>query len=102
MKTKPRIQPVHPGDVLREELAERGISMNRLARDIRVPMSRVSLVVHGKRGITADTAVRLALYFGTSPELWLHLQTTYELALVRLDSAAKIKREVIPASQHAA
>lgn len=102
MKTKPRIQPVHPGDILREELAERGISMNQLARDIRVPMSRVSLVVHGKRGITADTAVRLALYFGTSPELWLNLQTTYELALVRLDSADKIKREVIPASQHAA
>jgi len=67
MKRRPRIQPVHPGDILREELAERGISMNQLARDIRVPLSRVSLVVHGKRGITADTAMRLALYFGTSP-----------------------------------
>ena len=97
MKTKPRIQPVHPGDFLREELAERGISMNQMARDIRIPMSRVSLIVNGKRGITADTALRLALYFGTSPELWLNLQTAYDLAVARLESAEKIEREVIPA-----
>lgn len=97
MKAKSRIQPVHPGDFLREELAERGISMNQMARDIRIPMSRVSLIVNGKRGITADTALRLALYFGTSPELWLNLQTAYDLAVVRLESAEKIEREVIPA-----
>jgi addiction module HigA family antidote len=101
MKAKSRIQPVHPGDFLREELAERGISMNQLARDIRIPMSRVSLIVNGRRGITADTALRLGLYFGTSPELWLNLQNTYDLAIVRLGSAEKIAREVIPASQHA-
>ena len=65
MKAKSRIQPIHPGDFLREELAERGISMNQLARDIRIPMSRVSLIVNGRRGITADTALRLGLYFGT-------------------------------------
>lgn len=101
MKAKSRIQPVHPGDFLREELAERDISMNQLARDIRIPMSRVSLIVNGRRGITADTALRLGLYFGTSPELWLNLQNTYDLAIVRLESADKIAREVIPASQHA-
>jgi antitoxin HigA-1 len=101
MKAKSRIQPIHPGDSLREELAERGISMNQLARDIRIPMSRVSLIVNGRRGITADTALRLGLYFGTSPELWLNLQNTYDLAIVRLESADKIAREVIPASQHA-
>ena len=101
MKAKARIQPIHPGDFLREELAERGISMNQLARDIRIPMSRVSLIVNGRRGITADTALRLGLYFGTSPELWLNLQNTYDLAVIRLESADKIAREVIPASQHA-
>ena len=102
MKTKSRIQPVHPGDFLREELAERGISMNQVARDIRIPMSRVSLIVNGKRGITADTALRLALYFGTSPELWLNLQNTYDLAVARLSSADKIAREVIPAGRFSA
>ncbi len=98
MKSKSRIQPVHPGDFLREELAERGISMNRVARDIRIPMSRVSLIVNGKRGITADTALRLGLYFGTSPELWLNLQNTYDLAVARLSLSNKLAREVIPAS----
>jgi addiction module HigA family antidote len=102
VKTKSRIQPVHPGDFLREELAERGISMNQVARDIRIPMSRVSLIVNGKRGITADTALRLALYFGTSPELWLNLQNTYDLAVARLSSADKIAREVIPAGRFSA
>jgi antitoxin HigA-1 len=99
MKTKSRIKPVHPGDFLREELTERGISMNQVARDIRIPMSRVSLIVNGKRGITADTALRLAVYFGTSPELWLNLQKTYDLAVARMSSADKIEREVIPASR---
>ena len=101
MKAKSRIQPIHPGDFLREELAVRSISMNQLARDIRIPMSRVSLIVNGRRGITADTALRLGLYFGTSPQLWLNLQNTYDLAMARIESADKIAREVIPASQHA-
>src|SRR5258706_6123576 len=101
MKAKSRIQQVHPGDFLREELAGRGISMNQLARDIRIPMSRVSLIVNGRRGITADTALRLGLYFRTSPELWLNLQNTYDLAVTRLESADKIAREVIPPRQHA-
>ena len=74
--------------------------MNQVARDIRIPMSRVSLIVNGKRGITADTALRLGFYFGTSPQLWLNLQNTYDLAATRLASADKIAREVIPANQH--
>ena len=75
--------------------------MNQLARDVRIPMIRVSLIVKGKRGITADTALRLGFYFGTSPQLWLNLQNTYDLAVTRLASADKIAREVIPATQHA-
>jgi addiction module HigA family antidote len=102
MKRKRRIQPVPPGDFLREELAERGISMNRLSRDIRIPLSRVSLIVNGKRGITANTALRLAQYFGTSAELWMNLQNTYDLAVARLQSADQIAREVIPADRTAA
>jgi addiction module HigA family antidote len=97
MTRKRQIQPAHPGELLREELAERGISLNRLARDIRIPMSRVSLIVSGKRGITADTALRLARYFGSSAEVWMNLQQAYELDVARQEAAGRIERDVIPA-----
>lgn len=74
--------------------------MNRLSRDIRIPLSRVSPVVHGKRGITANTALRLAQYFGA--ELWMNLQNAYHLAVARQQSADRIAREVIPADRTAA
>ncbi len=93
-----RIRPIHPGEILRDELAERGISLNQLARDTRIPLSRVSLIANGKRSITADTAMRFALYFGTSPSMWMHLQSDYELQAAATN-APKIQREVIPASQ---
>jgi len=75
-----RILPqLHPGELLRDELNELGISLNRLARDTRIPLSRVSLIVNGRRSITADTAMRLAHYFGTSAQMWMNLQTAYDL-----------------------
>jgi len=96
-----RLPPIHPGELLRDELNELGISLNRLARDTRIPLSRVSLIVNGRRSITADTAMRLALYFGTSAQMWMNLQTVYDLEVAQKKAAA-IKREVIPASKRAA
>lgn len=89
-----RIRPIHPGEILRDELAERGISLNQLARDTRIALSRVSLIANGKRSITADTAMRFGRYFGTSAELWLNLQTAYDLRVAAVN-APKIEREVI-------
>lgn len=65
-----RLPPIHPGGILKEDLDDVGVSMNRLARDIRVPVNRVSEIVNGRRAITADTALRLARYFGTSAQYW--------------------------------
>ena len=77
-----RIDPIHPGEVLMEDFIEGfGITQNKLATAIGVPPRRINEIVHGKRGITADTAVRLAKYFGTSAELWMNLQSHYELRL---------------------
>lgn len=74
------IDPTHPGEILWGEFMEPlGISQNKLARDIQVPPRRINEIVHGKRGITADTALRLGLYFSMTPEFWLNLQNRYEL-----------------------
>lgn len=78
------IEPIHPGEVLMEDFIEGfGITQNKLAVSIGVPPRRINEIVHGKRGITADTAIRLAKYFGTSEEMWMNLQTNYELRLER-------------------
>jgi len=89
-----RPRAVHPGDRLRDELIERGISLNRLSRDIRVSLSRVSTIVNGKRTVTAETALRLARYFGTSPQLWLNLQMAYDLEVAEKRVGKVIRREV--------
>ena len=74
--------PIHPGEILMKDFIEGfGITQNRLAVSIGVPPRRINEIVHGKRGITADTALRLAQYFGTSAEFWINLQGTYELEL---------------------
>ncbi|MDR6865586.1 addiction module HigA family antidote [Microbacterium resistens] len=79
-----RIEPIHPGEILMEDFIEGfGITQNRLAVSIGVPPRRINEIVHGKRGITADTAIRLARYFGTSEEFWMNLQSSYELRLER-------------------
>jgi antitoxin HigA-1 len=78
------LDPIHPGEILLEDfLKPMEISINKLAREIDVPPGRISTIVNGKRSITADTALRLAAYFGSSPELWLNLQTDYDLRIAR-------------------
>ena len=79
-----KVPPVHPGEILLEEyLIPMGISQYRLSKEISVPARRINEIVHGKRGITADTAVRLSAYFGNSAEFWMNLQSHYELRLER-------------------
>lgn len=81
MTTTDKIEPIHPGEVLMEDFIEGfGITQNKLAVSIGVPPRRINEIVHGKRGITADTALRLAKFFGTSAEFWINLQSHYELA----------------------
>jgi len=88
-----RLPPIHPGKILLEDMRDEGISINGLAQAIRVPANRISLIVNGKRGITADTAARLARYFGTSAQYWLNIQNRYDLDSI---DQAKIARDVIP------
>ncbi len=93
-KTRP---PVHPGTILKVDLLDPlGMSINQLAKELRVPANRLSQIVRGRRGITADTSLRLARYFGFSPEYWLNMQAHYELEVIRRQSLAKIEREVNP------
>ena len=98
MQTKGRrLPPVHPGQILREDLLKPlGISINRLGRDLRVPVTRMSEIVNGRRGITADTALRLARYFGTTPEFWMNLQASFDLDVAQRASADRIARDVHP------
>lgn len=85
------LDPIHPGEILLEDfLKPMEISINKLAREIDVPPGRISTIVNGKRSITADTALRLAAYFGTSPELWLNLQADYDLRLARRNTELHI------------
>jgi addiction module HigA family antidote len=72
------------------------MSANRLARDLRVPVTRISEILHGRRGISADTALRLARYFGTTAQFWMNLQTSYDLDVAERESAPSIAREVLP------
>jgi len=90
-----KIAPIHPGEILLEEfLKPMGISQNRLALDIRVPARRINEIVHGKRRITADTALRLAKYFDMSPQFWLGLQMDYDLDIAEDQLAERLKSEI--------
>ncbi len=92
---KRKLNPVHPGEVLLEEfLKPMGISQNRLALNIGVPPRRINEIVLGKRGITADTALRLATFFGTSAEFWLGLQSQYDLDVTAEELGERLKQEV--------
>jgi addiction module HigA family antidote len=98
MKNK-KLAPVHPGEILQKEfLAPIGLSQNKLAMALRVPARRVNEIVLGKRGITADTALRLARYFGMSAQFWLGLQMDYELDVAEDALESKIEKEIIPMS----
>jgi len=91
------LQPVHPGEILLEEfLRPMGISQYRLAKDIRIPPRRVNEIVLGRRGITADTALRLARYFSTSTDVWANLQSRYEIEMARMRDGGTIDREISP------
>ena len=95
MKTK--LPPIHPGEILREEFMKpRGLSQNALGRALNVPPRRINEIVLEKRGITADTALRLARYFGTSAEMWAGLQADYDLRLARYETQKQIERDVEP------
>jgi addiction module HigA family antidote len=86
---------MHPGEILREEfMAPNSITAHALALALRVPSTRISEIVNERRGITADTAYRLGVHFGTSADLWMNLQVSYELACVERDLAEKIKQDV--------
>ena len=91
--------PIHPGEHLAEELKELGISAAALARQIDVPVNRVTEIINGKRAVTADTALRLGHWFGASPEFWLNLQKLYELRLAREQIGDRIDR--LPKLSHA-
>ena len=82
--------PIHPGEHLAEELRELGVSAAELSRQIDVPVNRITGIIHGQRGITADTALRLGHWFGTSPQFWMNLQQNYELRLAESQVGAKI------------
>ncbi len=92
-KIAKNLSPIHPGKILFEDMQDEEISINGLAQAIRVPANRVSLIVNGKRGITADTAARLARYFGTSAQYWLNIQNRFDLDSI---DQSTIDREVLP------
>jgi addiction module HigA family antidote len=97
MTKKRRLPPVHPGEILKEDLlGPLGLSINGLARDLRVPVTRISEIVNGRRSITADTALRLARYFDTTPQFWMNLQAAYDLDVATRTSAERIARDIHP------
>jgi addiction module HigA family antidote len=92
-----RLKPVHPGKILREEfMAPLALSMNRMAMDLRVPVTRIADIVNERRSITADTALRFARYFKNSPTFWMNLQTRYDLEVAEDEIAVKVERDVQP------
>jgi addiction module HigA family antidote len=95
MNPKNRMRPIHPGEILREEfLVPLGMSAHALARALKVPAQRVSDIARERRAVTPDTALRLARYFGTTPEFWLNLQTAYDLKMAQRELGARIDQEV--------
>jgi addiction module HigA family antidote len=92
-----KLKPVHPGEILSEDFMKPyGLSMNRLALDLRVPVTRIADIIAERRGISPDTALRLARYFKTSPQFWLNLQTKHDLEVAEDERLAEIERDVRP------
>jgi addiction module HigA family antidote len=87
---------VHPGEHIADELTELGMSASELARTLRIPTNRVTEIIRGRRGISADTALRLSQWMGTTPEYWMNLQRNYELRLAEQEHGEEIRREIIP------
>lgn len=96
-----RLAPIHPGEILQNLLSEANLTVNALALALRVPSNRMGAIVKGRRGITADTALRLARYFGTSAQMWINLQAKYDLAVAEDALGSRIEREVLPRGEAA-
>jgi antitoxin HigA-1 len=97
-----KLKPVHPGEILREEFMKPlDLSMNRLALELRVPVTRVADIVNERRAITAETALRLGRYFKNAPAFWLNLQTRYDLEVAEDEYSAKVERDVRPMEEMA-
>ncbi len=98
---KRKLEPIFPGEILLEEfLLPYGISQNKLSRDIDVPLTRINDIIRGKRGISADTALRLGRYFNTSPDLWLGLQAEYDIRIVKNKFGKRIEDRIVPYKLH--
>ncbi|MCL4851704.1 MAG: HigA family addiction module antidote protein [Bryobacteraceae bacterium] len=95
-KQPKRLPPIHPGEILQDLLDEADLTANALATALRVPANRIGGIIKGQRGITADTALRLARYFGTSAQMWVNLQARYDLAAAEDALSSRIEREVLP------
>ena len=96
MNARNGMRPVHPGEILREELDTLGMSASALAKALGVPVNRITMILNGQRGVSADTALRLARYFGTTPQLWLNLQKTWELRRAEVETGREIAERVTP------
>lgn len=90
------MRPIHPGEILREEMKELGLSARRLAKALGVPVNRITGILHEERAVTADTALRLARYFNSTAEFWLNLQSAYDLRRARRAIGRQIAQEVTP------
>ena len=100
---KKKLPPIHPGEILMEDfLKPMGISQYRLAKDISVPPRRINEIVHGKRGVSADTALRFGRFFGMSPQFWLNLQTRYDLEITEDYLGNRLEKEVSRLDSNAA
>jgi addiction module HigA family antidote len=92
-----KLKPVHPGEILREEFMKPlGLSMNKMAMDLRVPVTRIAEIVAERRSVTADSALRFARYFNNSPTFWMNLQSRYDLEVAQDELAAKVEHDVQP------
>jgi antitoxin HigA-1 len=95
-KRTKRLVPIHPGMVLKDILDEAGLTINALALSLRVPANRIGAIIKGQRGISADTALRLARYFETSAQMWMNLQARHDLEVAEDSLKEKIEREILP------
>jgi len=96
------MRPIHPGEILKDELGEIGLSANALSKALAVPANRITAILNEQRGITADTALRLARYFGTTPDFWMSLQASYDVKKAREAAGLEIEKAVSPREKAAA
>jgi addiction module HigA family antidote len=96
-RSRQLLPAIHPGEILFEEFMKPlGLSINRVARDLRVPVTRIADIVHGQRGVSSDTALRLARYFGTTAAFWMNLQSAYSLEVAEREAKEQIERDIHP------